>query len=185
MYTPGCSVRRSFPSYQLADYFILTTAEETKERGFTVTHISNIALGESSDAGLTLTKELVDENWAGDEFKEVYRDTQNEWQKYQLLRQRIDNDRSVTAAEVFTQIGQFINTFTTLPLMAFNPASHLEGAIYNNLIIKQAVWEVSEYSGRERANVSTAISFYCLATHSISCLWRSCWGIDLSSEYPY
>ncbi|MBT4077734.1 MAG: methyl-accepting chemotaxis protein, partial [Gammaproteobacteria bacterium] len=166
-----------FQSNQLADYIILAAAEEAKERGFSVSYISSIAQGQSPDVGLKskidefrlagdknvhlalkLAKELVDENWAGDEFKDAFQKTQNEWQQLQLLRQRVDNDRSLTASEILTQFKQFMRAFTTLRQMAFNPASHLEGAIYNNLIIKHAIWEVSEYAGRERAMVAAAIA---------------------------
>ncbi len=166
-----------FRSNLLADYIILATTEEAKERGFSVSYISNIAHDKSPDAGLKvkidefrqagdknvqlalkLAKELVDENWAGDEFKKAFQHTQTEWQQLQLLRQRVDNDTSLTASELLIQMNQFITTFSTLRQMAFNPASHLEGAIFNNILIKQAIWEASEYAGRERAIVAAAIS---------------------------
>jgi len=52
----------------------------------------------------------------------------------------------------------FINAFSNLRQFAFVPAGHLEGAIYNNAMIKHAVWSIGEYAGRERAILASVIA---------------------------
>jgi len=52
----------------------------------------------------------------------------------------------------------FIKTISNLRQFAFAPSSHQEGAIYNNAMIKHAVWSIGEYAGRERAILAAVIA---------------------------
>ncbi len=166
-----------YKANQLADYVILATAEGAKERGFTAGYLSNRAKGNASDATLKskinhfrqegnrlldqvfkLANELIAENARDAEFKDIVKQTENQYQKIQSIRQSIDSNNSISDSEWVTQMTKLINNLTVLRQMAFNPTNDIEGAVYNNLMVKQAVWSVSEYAGRERAIIATFIS---------------------------
>jgi len=166
-----------FKANQLADHVISSTSEEAKERGFTAAYLANIAKGSNADSSLKakinnfrergdkdiiqalkLANELVADSQVGAEFKEALREAESQWQKIKVLRQAIDNGSKVKSNEWVSAMSSFIRDVTVLRLMAFNPASHLEGAVYNNLMVKQAVWSISEYAGRERALLASAIA---------------------------
>ena len=166
-----------YRSNQLADYIIAAATEEARERGFTAAYISNIAQGNRQDSNirtkinqfrqsgdkninsaLEIAQQLAEEDWAGSEFKDALNRAEDQWRQIQSIRQRVDNHSALSTSEWVAQMSHLISAFSTLRQMAFNPSTHLEGAIYNNLMIKQAVWMVSEYAGRERALIAAAIS---------------------------
>jgi methyl-accepting chemotaxis protein len=162
---------------QMADFIIAATAEEAKERGFTAGYVSAIEKGVSPDntirskidnfrqqgdknvhSAFALAKELASINWGGIEFKTALMSSESSWEKLQVMRQNVDNHRKITTSEWVAQMTQFIKAFSNLRQFAFVPSSHQEGAIYNNGMIKQAVWAISEYAGRERAIIAASIA---------------------------
>ncbi|NOQ79678.1 MAG: HAMP domain-containing protein [Gammaproteobacteria bacterium] len=162
---------------KMADFVITATAEEAKERGFTAGYIAALEKGVSPESSIrnkidnfrqngdknvhsafALAKELAAINWGGVEFKTTLQNSKNTWSKLQVIRQRVDNHNPVSSSEWVAQMTQFINDFSNLRQFAFVPASHVEGAIYNNSTIKHAVWAIGEYAGRERAIIASTIA---------------------------
>ncbi|MCU7834370.1 MAG: methyl-accepting chemotaxis protein [gamma proteobacterium symbiont of Taylorina sp.] len=163
---------------QMADLIIAATAEEAKERGFTAGYISAFEKtasvsqedirskidqfrhqgDKSVHSAFALAKELAAIDWGGNEFKTALQISEKNWQNLQNIRQRVDSHNQVNASEWVAQISQFIKTFSNLRQFAFVPSSHLQGAIYNNSMVKHAVWAIGEYAGRERAILASAIA---------------------------
>jgi len=166
-----------FRANQMADHIILAASEEAKERGFSTAYISATTKGKSPDinirskinqfrqlgdksiqSALEIARQLADEDWAGSEFKNALSNVEHQWQQLQTARQKIDNHSNITASEWVSQMSSYISSISILRQMAFNPANHTEGALYNNLMIKQAVSMVGEYAGRERAIIAAVIT---------------------------
>jgi|GEM_PF-414482 len=162
---------------QMADQIIAATAEEAKERGFTANYMATLEKGQTpqstirskidqfrqvgnknAESAFEYARQLADKDWGGNEFKAALRESEDRWDQLQSLRQQVDNHSGVKTGEWVSQMSQFILTFTRLRQMAFVPANHQEGAIYNNSMIKQAIWAIGEYSGRERAMVAASIA---------------------------
>ena len=178
IYLPDTSRANNFNiANKMADYIITATAEEAKERGFTASYLSSFEKGTLPDSSirskidqfrqigdkniqsaLKLANELAVVNWKGPEFKSALENTEEKWQKLQSIRQEVDNKSGITSTEWVKQISQFIQSVSLLRQMAFAPENQMEGIIYNNSMIKQAVWAIGEYAGRERAIVASAIS---------------------------
>ncbi|MFK5984881.1 MAG: methyl-accepting chemotaxis protein [Pseudomonadota bacterium] len=162
---------------QLADYIIASTVEEAKERGFTAGYIASFRSGKTSDSTIRskidqfrtkgysnvqkafeLAQQLADIQWGGAEFTDALQITKNSWRELNRVRQTVDKHGSITSIAWVKTMSQFIQDFTNLRQFAFVPANHLEGAIYNNGIIKHAIWAISEYAGRERAIIASIIA---------------------------
>lgn len=162
---------------QMADKVIAATAEEAKERGFTASLLAQRAKGKNPPASIRskidqfrqtgdgnvesafeLAQQLVEKNWGGKEFKDAYTEAKNIWSEVQSLRKRVDNNEKIDSSVWVGQMSKFILSFTRLRQMAFVPANHQEGAIYNNSMIKQAIWAIGEYAGRERAMLASSIA---------------------------
>ncbi len=162
---------------RLADFIISATAEEAKERGFTASYISSYNNGKSPSSStrskidqfrdkgnksvhsaFELAQQLADEQWNGNEFNNALQSAKNSWQVLKNMRQVVDNHGKLSSFEWVSNISLFIQDFTNLRQFAFVPANHLEGAIYNNSMIKHAIWSIGEYAGRERAILASYIS---------------------------
>ncbi|MFK5894885.1 MAG: methyl-accepting chemotaxis protein [Pseudomonadota bacterium] len=178
IYQPQDAQAKSlYTANKMTDFIITATAEEAKERGFTAGYVAAVEKGTSPDSNarskidsfrqkgnqnaqsaFALAEELVAVNWGGSEFKAALHNSKNNWQQLQSIRQRIDNHDKVSPSEWVAQMTQFIKAFSNLRQFAFVPSSHLEGAIYNNSMIKHAVWAIGEYAGRERAIIASSIA---------------------------
>jgi len=162
---------------QMADNIIAATAEEAKERGFTANYVAMLEKGLSPKSNIRnkidqfrnsgdknvqlafeLAKNLVEKSWGGAEFEAALRESESLWEKVRNLRQRVDSNNGVKPNEWVSQMSQFILSFSRLRQMAFVPANHQEGAIYNNSMIKHAIWTIGEYAGRERAILAASIA---------------------------
>ncbi len=185
VHSPELSRANNFKiANEMADFIISATSEEAKERGFTASYVASFNKGDvpinsvrdkidqfrqlgdkSIHSAFELAHELVDNNWNSPEFKSALSSTEAKWENLQLLRQRVDAHSGVTSSEWVSQMSQFIISISRLRQMAFAPANDLEGIIYNNSMIKQAVWAISEFAGRERAILASAISASAPLTH--------------------
>jgi methyl-accepting chemotaxis protein len=161
----------------MADQIITATAEEAKERGFTAGYISAQSKGKTLDVSIRskidtfrdkgntnvlsafeLAKGLAEKKWGGNEFKHALQKSEEQWAQLNNARQRVDNNSGITVDEWVSQMTLFIKALTNLRQYAFAPANHLEGALYNNAMIKHAVWAIGEYAGRERAILASFIA---------------------------
>ncbi|MCW8931532.1 MAG: methyl-accepting chemotaxis protein [Gammaproteobacteria bacterium] len=175
VYQPEASHSKGLNSAnQMADYIIAATAEEAKERGFTANYLSLMAQGKSPSRGkidqfrqsgdesvqkaFEVAQQLASESWGGTEFQTALSESKNDWQQLKIAREKIDNKTAIPVSEWVDQMTQFIQSFSRLRQMAFAPNNHQAGAVYNNSIIKQAVWAIGEYAGRERAIVAGLIA---------------------------
>ncbi len=175
VYQPQVSYSENLNSANhMADFIIKATAEEAKERGFTNNYLSMIAKGNSPVRGnidqfrqagdknvhqaFELAQQLASKDWAGNEFKSALQESKRDWLQVVESRKKVDNNSALSASEWVSQMSQFIQSFSRLRQMAFAPNNHLEGAIYNNSMIKQAIWSISEYAGRERAIIAGIIA---------------------------
>ncbi len=178
IYSPQASRAENFKiANKMSDLIILAAAEEAKERGFTAAYISSLEKGVKPKANIhakmiryrdsgdnyfntafELARQLIAVNWNHDEFKNAFSIVEKHWQALQNIRQRVDNHESVQASLWVETMTRFILATAQLRQMAFIPANNLEGIVYNNSMIKHAVWAISEYAGRERAILGTAIA---------------------------
>jgi methyl-accepting chemotaxis protein len=160
---------------KMADHIIVATAEEARESGFTAGFIASSLAGNSDAAlqqryrelrkqgdkhvqeALKLAHQLVAEQWGGEEFGTTLEEVKGKWDALQEARSQVDSSSGIKVKQWMEKMTDFILTFTRLRQFAFAPSSHLEGVIYNNSSIKQAIWRVAEYAGRERAIVAAAI----------------------------
>lgn len=188
---------------KMADFIITATAEEAKERGFTASYIAALEKKVSPDSNLRskinafrqqgdksvqsaflLAEELAGINWGGSEFQAALQNSKSHWNKLQLIRQNIDKHASISVTDWVAQMTQFIISFGNLRQYAFVPSSHLEGAIYNNSVIKHAVWAIGEYAGRERAIIASSIAASApLSKEKLESLYKYRGIVEFQIEY--
>ena len=168
---------------ELADYMLEATGYQAKERGMTV-----IALNSTSVVDPAAVAKIRDARERGDKALAKALETakliSEELDTSNLLlraamtrvksmhselgeaRRKVDDNMSRAAkdysAQVWIkQITGFIETNTELRLAAFTSTASkntMQEALRMNLELKQAVWLVGEYAGRERATAGSFIS---------------------------
>ncbi len=162
---------------KMADYIITATSEQAKERGFTAAYITSYTNGKAPSPDIynkiqqfrevanplvqdafKIAEQLVTQNWGGDEFSSALQQTKASWENVVRTRQVVDKKGNISLADWVKQMSSFIANISRLRQFAFVPSNHLEGAIYNNAVVKQAIWAISEYAGRERAILASYIA---------------------------
>jgi len=161
----------------MADHIITATVEQAKERGFTLNYLAMQATNKSyinrfneeikdfrqiGDSNIITTFELAntltDSEFQGIEFNIALQTAENSWDKIKQLRHKIDGHNEIAGYEWFNQMSHLIHSLTHLRQTAFMHTNHQEITIYNNTIVKEAIWLLSEYAGRERAILASAIA---------------------------
>ena len=162
---------------ELADHLVDSTGYEAKERGFTTTALS---LGTAADGYMTqkieelrakgdeafmkaneLSKSIIERDEtktalvaAGERANAAYAELMAA--RTIVDRNLVVSEKTYTPGEWIKAMTAFIDANSEVRLSAF--ASHqsretLQEALRMNLELKQAVWLMSEYAGRERATV--------------------------------
>ncbi|MCE5181990.1 MAG: methyl-accepting chemotaxis protein [Betaproteobacteria bacterium] len=174
------SADKTMRANEMADMIITAASLHALERGLTAT-----ALGAGAAPGGDLIEKIRDKRERGDKFWKdaaahatlmirdypddssftvLLRQTQEAYQKLADARARVDRtlsgNRAITAEEWITAATQFIDLAARLRMRAFSDDSdtYPQEISKSNLTVKQFVWMVSEYAGRERANVAALIS---------------------------
>ncbi|MBI5886848.1 MAG: methyl-accepting chemotaxis protein [Deltaproteobacteria bacterium] len=168
---------------ELADYILEATGFEAKERGMTVIALnSNTALDASQIERIRAVRESGEQAWtkaiADAKLLTDDLDTSNSLLRSavsklhathgEMIEARRKADRNFTMAakdyaaqEWIRAITGFIDANTELRLSAFTSTASkdtMQEALRVNLELKQAIWLVGEYAGRERATAGNFIS---------------------------
>ncbi|MBI5493039.1 MAG: methyl-accepting chemotaxis protein [Deltaproteobacteria bacterium] len=182
-YRQNKETKRMDLSNELADHVLAASGFEAKERGVTV-----IALNSDAAADASVTQKLQDVRAKGDQELKAAEDLSRalltadssnsllrisldrvEQLKSELESTRTTVDRELghsgeknyAAKDWIKFITSVIDTGAELRLAAFasNASKNtLQEALRMNLELKQAVWLVSEYAGRERATLGNFVS---------------------------
>ena len=165
----------------IADHIMLATSEEAKERGFTASYLSNMKQNGTPEndlmhkikqfrqtgdqqviSALELANELTQTGWVSKSFSDVLALAKANWAQLQQLRKQVDlydgSQSDINSTLWIKEMTNFILSITKLRLTAFLPVNDQQGSIYNNSIVKQAIWSITEYTGRERAILASAIA---------------------------
>ena len=163
---------------KMEDSIILAAAQEAMERGVTAAAISGN--GEVSDAikgristyrskgdealsaALAIAKEVAEEG-PGSRFASSYEKTALSLKSLNEARQWVDkslqgDERFIQSAEWFKTVTAVIDTAARLRQVAFAANKPLEQITQDNLVLKQAVWLISENMGRERGTIGGIIA---------------------------
>ncbi|HBG45870.1 MAG TPA: hypothetical protein DDW94_02670 [Deltaproteobacteria bacterium] len=162
---------------ELADHLVDSTGYEAKERGFTTTALS---LGTAADGYMTqkieelrakgdeafmkaneLSKAIIERDETNTALVAAVERANAAYAELMAARTIVDrnlvvSEKTYTPGEWIKAMTAFIDANSEVRLSAF--ASHqsretLQEALRMNLELKQAVWLMSEYAGRERATV--------------------------------
>lgn len=167
-------------AYQMSDKLLLATGSQAQERGFTASYLSGLKRGQENPE---LLKKIALQRQQGDQaLKKALADADTlnsgiygnptvtklineiaELQKQlQTLRNQIDqagNGGELPKAELwFDTITHLVFTASDLRLAAFIPRDNSSIVEYGNTTVKQAIWLITEYAGRERAIIAQAIA---------------------------
>lgn len=162
----------------MADKIISAASREALERG-----ITSAALAGTGTAEPGVLEKIRDLRVKGDEslnsalfiaqgiavkepdsgFAAVYKRTFHAYNDMVNARKRVDtslhgSERDIQVADWFTTMTSVIESAARLRQTAFASSEPLQQITQDNLILKQAVWLVSENMGRERAVLGSAIA---------------------------
>lgn len=163
---------------EMADIIIVAAAQEARERGLTATALSsngtvspdmvskiNTFRTEGDDQlnkALAIAKEIAD-NEAESTFAAAIEQTNHAYKT--LIEARKKADSSLVSGERVIETPEWLKTATALiesaarlRQTAFMSSKPLEQITQNNLILKQAVWLISENMGKERAAIGSSIA---------------------------
>lgn len=167
-------------SNQLADHLLSAAASEAQERGFTASLLSKLEQGSTNSAmfekikaqritgddnlskALALADELIAAGWKSKALRTHKERIRN--YKSDIISLRAKVDKAFMAGPVpdkglwIQSITKLILATSDLRLSAFTSYDDVSDVIYNNNMIKQALWTIAEYSGRERAALGQATS---------------------------
>ena len=164
---------------RMSDSLLTAMASEARERGFTVSYLYKLRNGEKDsalltaikeqrrtgdaalDSTLTLAKELAPQGADRESLERHEAAVAEARKQVNAMRAQVDaatgkND-APTGERWFERATNLIFAASHLRLAAFSPRGDAEIAAYSDNIIKQALWLVSEYAGRERAALAPII----------------------------
>lgn len=162
----------------MADKIISAASKEAFERGITATALSN-----AGASGTDLLDKIKDMRVKGDEnlkialdearkiaaeepvsrFADAYEQTVEAYNDLIEARKRVDSslydsNRNIQPAEWFKIATNVIESAARLRQIGFETSEPLQQITQDNLILKQAVWLISENRGRERAVIGSLIA---------------------------
>ncbi len=167
---------------EMADSLLAAAGFAAKERGFTATALSSDKPAESSlvqkiqevrsklDETLKTTFELAAEFKEADGSNTLFKSSIKEVERLegelQSMRRMVDGEvmkeiKNYPPQEWIKFITSFIDATSEARLSAFASRAHRDSnqqALRMNLELKQALWLVSEYAGRERAALARFVS---------------------------
>ncbi len=161
----------------MADIIIVAAAHEARERGLTATALSSSTVSpdviskiskfrtdgdDQLNKALAIAKELAEDE-PESTFAAVFEQTNNAHKI--LIETRKKADASFGSGERLIETSEWLKTATALiesaarlRATAFMSSKPLDQITQNNLILKQAVWLISENMGKERATIGSSIS---------------------------
>ena len=163
---------------EMADRIIFAAAQEALERGITATAISGngevsddikVRIGtyrskgdEALSAAMALAREVAEED-RGSRVASSYEQATLSLKSLNEARQWVDKSlqgdgRFIQPADWFRTITAVIDNTARLRQAAFASDKPLEQITQDNLLVKQAVWLVSENMGRERGTLGGVIA---------------------------
>ena len=162
----------------MADKIIVAAAQEALERGVTAT-----ALGSNWAAGDDIVNKIKDFRTKGDgalnsaldiardaavrepesRFAVLFEKTNQAYESIAVARSRVDrslreSERDIEPSEWFKAMTDVIDSAAMLRQAGFIASEPLDQITQDNLLLKQAVWLVSEYMGRERGTLGPMIA---------------------------
>ena len=162
----------------MADKIIVAAAQEALERGITAT-----ALGSNWAAGSDMLNKIKDFRTKGDgalnsaldiardaavrepesRFAALFEKTNQAYESIAVARSRVDrslreSERDIEPSEWFKAMTDVIESAAMLRQAGFIASEPLDQITQDNLLLKQAVWLVSEYMGRERGTLGPMIA---------------------------
>ncbi|OGW15941.1 MAG: hypothetical protein A2035_08320 [Nitrospirae bacterium GWA2_42_11] len=162
----------------MADMIIVAAAQEALERGVTAT-----ALGSNWAAGDDIVNKIKDFRTKGDgalnsaldiardaavrepesRFAALFEKTNQAYESIAVARSRVDrslreSERDIEPSEWFKAMTDVIDSAAMLRQAGFIASEPLDQITQDNLLLKQAVWLVSEYMGRERGTLGPMIA---------------------------
>ena len=162
----------------MADKIIVAAAQEALERGITAT-----ALGSNWAAGSDMLNKIKDFRTKGDgalnsaldiardaavrepesRFAVLFEKTNHAYESIAVARSRVDrhlreSERDIEPSEWFKAMTDVIDSAAMLRQAGFIASEPLDQITQDNLLLKQAVWLVSEYMGRERGTLGPMIA---------------------------
>ena len=163
---------------EMADIIIVAAAQEARERGLTATALSSSGAispdmvskinkfrtegDDQLNKALAIAKEMADDE-PQSTFATVLEQTNHAYQTLIEARKKADSslvsgERVIETPEWLKTATAFIESAARLRQTAFMSSKPLEQITQNNLILKQAVWLISENMGKERATIGSSIS---------------------------
>ena len=163
---------------EMADIIIVAAAQEARERGLTATALSsngtvspdmvskiNKFRTEGDDQlnkALAIAKEIADDE-PQSTFTAALEQTNHAYKTLIEARKKVDSslvseERVIETPEWLKTATALIESAARLRQTAFMSSKPLEQITQNNLILKQAVWLISENMGKERATIGSSIS---------------------------
>lgn len=163
---------------EMADIIIVAAAHEARERGLTATALSlNSAVSPDilskigkfrSDGDDQLNKALaiakdLSQDKPESTFAAVYNLTASAYENLIEARKKVDSSlerggRLIETPEWLKTATSLIESAARLRATAFMTSEPLDQITQNNLILKHAVWLISENMGKERATIGSSIS---------------------------
>lgn len=181
-YKRSSEVRRLEKANRLSDYILKASGYQAKERGISVIFLSpgsvidgatlqklneiRLSGDDAFKGAYKLAEELAVEDSSNLLLKSAMAKAMSSHAEIEALRKTVDRNitsatKSYTAKEWIRAITGLIDNCAELRLSAFMSSRSkdtLQEALRMNIELKQAVWLLSEYAGRERATLGDFIS---------------------------
>ncbi len=164
----------------LAERLLNVSAIAAQERGFTASYISLVSYDEADKALLDNIHELrrqldaeiasaqqASERFARDSgnaaaFANRLKDFNRAYVQVQTLRKAVDlatpGGDIPEATQWLETVTRLISTASQMRVAIFSPHDNASFVEYNNVAVRQAIWLVAEYAGRERAAIAQLIA---------------------------
>lgn len=163
----------------IADKIIIASAQQALERGTAATALGGIGSADSDvikkifklrekgdialNAALSEAKNIAD-NEPGSQFAMALEQTTRAYKSLADVRERVDTSLKEGQTDIqliinwFTAITDLIDHAAILRQTAFASSDHMHQITQDNLILKQTIWLISEYMGRERGTLGPIIA---------------------------
>lgn len=163
----------------IADKIIIASAQQALERGTAATALGGIGSADSDvikkifklrekgdialNAALSEAKNIAD-NEPGSQFAMALEQTTRAYKSLSDVRERVDTSLKEGKTDIqliinwFTAITDLIDHAAILRQTAFASSDHMHQITQDNLILKQTIWLISEYMGRERGTLGPIIA---------------------------
>lgn len=165
----------SYIANAMTDDLIKTTGTMAVERGVTSSALAT--RNQQLQGKIRNLRKESDESWEGaiesaekllmtkrttKEFDDAFKVLKSKGLELKTAREKVDLTLSqggdaVDSKEFIRIITGLIESTQQVRIAAFSSSSAIKELVYSNIILKQNVWEMSEFAGRERANIAPFI----------------------------